>query len=459
MLITTTTASAVRSACASRTKVQKLITKYGLAAHLALLAVAPLFLSPTGVIVLSVLVASWLLLEPSRIGNEMLHDARRRVGGEIVRDPIFWMMIVLTVMSLIRVFNDGVKLAYDSEIAKWYVSLPAMPYMPGSVEGAGLPLFSGVLALSVLLQGCRHALGRSARFAMGLIVCFLVGVWSFTQTCGELEVAAMVSPAFTGVASALALVISLPVLSAVFERRWWMALPLIMIGIAGSAAGTFLLNPPIVTALYLSALVVVGLYNFVYLRIQLSKLADFRHLVVFALSLAFAAAFVIYVLPEQELTSRVDALLAGDFLPENYMKLRGVLSDVCLRIWKKAPWLGTGLGSFAIDLRFHANAFEWSTISPMQSAPLNGYWLLLVERGVVGAFVMAITGLMLLITFVHHFASSIRRIPHPLCLAGFVLVILAGVESWGDCSFMMIENLLLLVTFFTLSANAFSKGE
>ena len=80
---------------------QKLISKYGLAAHLALLAVAPLFLFPflpgesvaTVELWLSGFTLVWLLMEPSRRNEEMLHDARMRVAGDIARDPLFWALL------------------------------------------------------------------------------------------------------------------------------------------------------------------------------------------------------------------------------------------------------------------------------------------------------------------------------------------------------------------------------
>lgn len=75
---------------------QTLITKYGLAAHLALLTVAPLFLFPfcgEGTITvvmlwLSGLAFIWILMEPSVLAGEVLHDARNRVSANMFRDPL-----------------------------------------------------------------------------------------------------------------------------------------------------------------------------------------------------------------------------------------------------------------------------------------------------------------------------------------------------------------------------------
>ena len=76
----------------------KLITKYGLATHLALLASLPLVLMPflseraLGVTILwlSAFSVLWLSLEPSIRSGEHLSTARDRVRSSLVRDPLFW---------------------------------------------------------------------------------------------------------------------------------------------------------------------------------------------------------------------------------------------------------------------------------------------------------------------------------------------------------------------------------
>ena len=86
---------------------QKLIGKYGLAAHLALVVVAPLFFTPTAVLWLSALAVVWFFLEPSRIGFEQLHDARRRILSSLWKDAVFWVFLALTVIAGIRFANGG----------------------------------------------------------------------------------------------------------------------------------------------------------------------------------------------------------------------------------------------------------------------------------------------------------------------------------------------------------------
>ena len=124
---------------------QKLIAKYGAAAHLAILAVAPLFLFPfvgdetiaTVLLWLAVPSAVWMVLEPSTRWDEAPHEARFRVVREIVRDPLFWTMLLVLAFAGVRALNSGIGLAYDAESSKWYVSAASLPFFPGSVGGAG----------------------------------------------------------------------------------------------------------------------------------------------------------------------------------------------------------------------------------------------------------------------------------------------------------------------------------
>ena len=74
-------------AFASRIDVHQFLAKYGLAAHLAFLAVAPLFLFPfcaassvaVTLLWLTLLAAVWCGLMPSVRRGERLYDARLRV--------------------------------------------------------------------------------------------------------------------------------------------------------------------------------------------------------------------------------------------------------------------------------------------------------------------------------------------------------------------------------------------
>ena len=446
---------------------QKLITKYGLAAHLAITAVAPLFLSPTASLWLAGMAAVWLVMEPSRIGSEMLHDARLRVASSLVRDPLFWVLVSLVVVSGVRALNSGIEMSYDAESSKWFMSDPPVAILPASVEGAGFPVFALAVAALPVLVGCRHALGRSARYAFLLVASALTGLGAVVMAlmmregvpyAVGLAKCPLTEPSYAGSAFGLYLAVSALALEAAFERRWLKAMPFAALAVLGNAAGLFLFSPPLVAAMFAGATLLVFFYAFLYIRVKLGDSAEFKYLVVFGLSVVVGAMLVMALAPRALVDGRVEPFTTGEFLPENFRAMRDALSAISSNVWKECPWLGSGLGSFPVDLQFSASAADWSVLSPLQKAPLNGYWLLLVERGVIGAFFIAVPAVLMLVTYLRRLVVGVTaEFPHPLCWAGVVLVATAGVEMLGDASFLAPGAMIALASVFSLSANAFPK--
>lgn len=448
---------------------QKLITKYGLAAHLAFLAVAPLFLSSTAILWVSGLVALWVLMEPSRIGNEMLHGARSRVWSALVHDPLFWLLSVLVLISGVRALNGGVALAYDAELGNWAIASPHWPILPGTVDGENARLhFSLFVALLVVVTGCRHALGRSARFACSLTAAGIAGaallirvVLAFGDFSSLTESAACASetPIYVGLAYAMLCLLSLTSLVAAFERRWWKALPLQCVGLVGTSLAVFLYSPGYLFALCCGCALLVLLYGFLYLRLKIGRLSDFKYLVVVGVSFVFAGMLAMVVLSPEQLEAKLSVLISHEFFTRSFFAAREALSRISLSIWKDNPWIGTGLGSFALDLNFHAVEADWRVISPLQIAPLNGYWLLLVERGVVGAFLIVAPIVLLLISYIYRLTISVRALPHPLAVLAPLVLIMNLATMLVDCSALAPAAFILTFAVIQLSANSFAKKE
>ena len=94
----------------------RLITRYGLATHLALLASLPFVLFPflstsrlaEVIFWLSGITFMWLLVEPSMRAGEHLSIARRRVIRSLLRDIAFWFFFCALVVSFVRYVNSGI---------------------------------------------------------------------------------------------------------------------------------------------------------------------------------------------------------------------------------------------------------------------------------------------------------------------------------------------------------------
>lgn len=448
---------------------QKLISKYGLAAHLALVAVAPLFLPLSAVIWLSVLAAIWLIMEPSRFGNELLHDARRRVAWALVTDPLFWVLLALVVVAVLRTLNVGVAMAYDAELGKWTLSDPSLPLLPGSVEGSSAPLVGCAVALFVIVLAFRHCMGRSARGAFALLASALSGVGAYvllivewgapeTASLASTDTSFLADPCFSGVAYGGFLLCAVVSLVSAFEMRWLKAMPLTIVGISGNLLGLVRFAPVTVAAAHLAAALVVLLYSFVYLHLRLGKAAEFKFLVFFGIGVVLFVLATQWLSPESFSEERLSPLLSGQFAPECYVELRDALSDVSARIWKEHPWLGCGYGSFPLALQFNVSPEGWKVISPFQKAALNGYWMILAERGVVGSFLLAVPFALLVITYVRRLVKGVTlSFPHPMAWAGFLLAVVASLEMLVDTSYLAPGAAVALVSVFALSAASFPK--
>lgn len=445
---------------------QKIITKYGLAAHLAIVATAPLFLSETAILWLASLVMVTILMEPSRVGSEMVHDARKRVARNIFRDPLFWVGLVLIVVAAVRALNSGVALTYDAEVSKWSLSSPRVSVLPGCVDGVGSWHFTLSFMALVVVMGCRHALGRSARAAFSLVASFLAGAvaicWLFTMRTDMPALVRAVSclptdSTYLGAGYGICWLLGMGALATVFERRWWRSLPLVAVGVCGSALGLFMFSPARLIVLYAGSALLLLLYLFVYLRLKVSKTADLRCLVVWGLSMTFAVMLAMVAVPESVLQDKVGPFMTGEFLTDEFLAARQVLSRISFDVWRSNPWLGTGLGSFEIDMNMLARPADWKAITALQSSPLNGYWLVLAERGVVGAFLLVVPLVLMLITYIRRLIGGLRALPHPLAWILPLLLAVVGVEMLLDGSPLQPQVLVPLLAAFAISANGFVK--
>ena len=446
---------------------QKLISKYGLAAHLALVAVAPLFLSSAAVLYLTLLGAVWLVMEPSRIGDETLHEARGRVALAIFHDPVFWVLLALSLGALIAVVNTGVGAAYQVETASWVIAPAAFPLLPSSVEGVALPLLSTFLAALVVTEGARHALGRAARSAFTLVASCLSGigalVWGVLAKEGVARALALTAcpvsdPVFMGGAFGIFLSVAVIALASAFEFGWFKVIPLAIVAVTGNAFGLFMFAPSPFVVLYASIAFLLLVYAILYLHFQGGRHYEAGVFVLVVFAVAAAALAVIGLLPANLAGARAEEITTGAFVPANYAETRTVLSDVAARAWKERPWLGFGEGSFDLCLQFYATDDDWRVLTPLQKAVPNGYWTILLEGGVIRAFLLAALFALLLVSYVVRLAKGVRRaLPHPLSWIGLLAFLAVVAETLVDSSISLPGLFVALVAVFSLSAMAFPK--
>jgi hypothetical protein len=407
---------------------RKFATKYGLASHLGMLVGLPIGLAPfvsskvlaDTTLWLILLAVIWILFEPSIRMGERLSQARARVRKGIFTDLVFWFLLSCVLIAFFRWMNSGISLAYEPMVNKWVVKSPAVEGIPACVEGYGYLPFVFSVALSIFIIGIRHAVGLKARICCGIVAAFFVGLGGIAAA---ISVCAGWSESLVKAAS-LANLTDGPFIGSIFgvwlllstafgaqseSCKWGHARLPFYIAIAGNGAGLIFFAPTVVSEYYLLATIVMALFCLVWLSRTGCHGSVPRALVVYL----FGLATPVFLLKASGLPELI-SLKMTDFDPtmsfsEVYVQVKGVLSNVALKMWDSAMWFGKGLGSYKLNLPFLVEQADWSLISAEPQNAVNGYYTLIAERGIVGCMILvALVGVFLwmylrryVIAFVH----------------------------------------------------------
>lgn len=393
---------------------QRAVARYGLSTSLSLLAAVPfvvgIFAGPhaasLSALWLSLVALEWLLVQPSLRSGEGFRDARRRVVHDTLRDPLFWFALAAAVFAGFRALNGGIRLDYDLESQAWCVTEPWTVGLPASVDGSGLPFFAMALSMLVIVPGLRHGLGKSARAmclllaslvagGAGIAVCVAVctGSESFLKLAGT----GLFSPTWAGDAFCFWLVASSAALGEVEERGWKKAgLPAVFFALAGNAAGAVFLCPPIVAAGAFLASAVVAVLSVNYSGFHAGLVAAARAVVVFSLAVALPLIALSGLADEDLAKEKFAGLIPSNAITERQQTMRAALVDNAFSMWKESPWLGKGLGAYAVNAPFCAEKDDWANLPVKIEFVPNGYAQMLAERGIVGCLVVLI-GIVLLV--------------------------------------------------------------
>ena len=136
-----------------------------------------------------------------------------------------------------------------------------------------------------------------------------------------------------------------------------------------------------------------------------------------------------------------------------------MLSAVAFKSWISHIWIGTGIDSFPLDFRFAAQDADWAVLPRGATAVPNGWWLLLAERGLVGAVFFVLPFGFLLFTYGRRLVGGVRTraLPHPVCLIALVALALFVATGFVDCSPLRAESLMAMCAYLAVSAAAFPR--
>lgn len=407
---------------------QRAVARYGLAASLSLLAAVPfvvgLFASSRAAsataLWLSLFALEWLIGQPSLKTGEGFRDARRRVIGEMVRDPLMWFSVALAVFAGLRALNGGIGLEYDPESQAWSVSEPWTVGLPASVEGAGFPFFALAVSLLVIVPGVRHGLGKSAR-AMCLLLASLVtggaGIAAAALVCAgdetflKLAGTGLFSPTWAGDAFCFWLIASAAALGQVEERGWKKAgLPAVFFALAGNAAGALFLCPTMVAVGAALAAGVAAIVSMNYAGFYVGLVAAARAVVVFSLAVSLPLIALSGIADEDLCRAKLEGVIPSNAMTERQMAMREALVSNATAMWKESPWFGKGLGAYGLNAPFFVEKDGWADLPVKIEFVPNGYAQVLAERGIVGCLV-ALSGIgLLVVTGILRFVAGFKAV-------------------------------------------------
>ena len=464
----------------------KVITKYGLATHLALLASLPFSLAPfvperpLGITILWLSFFSflWLLLEPSILAGEHLSLARVRVRRGIIRDPLFWFFLLVIVFAGVRWLNGDVCLRYNSEESIWFVSEPKMALLPASVGESGFLPFSVAVGIGILSLGILHGIGLSARISFGLTTGFLFGVGGWCagvfvclgwQPLLASATAGFLSGPFYGTCFGLGMLLSLIAGVQAEARKWAAARLLFCVGISGNLFGLLFFAPPLAIACYVVVCLIYLLLCLVHLSrtSSLGSVAYCLTMILFAVALALS--LFLAVAPDQVVSLKSEGIGLATAFPEVYHESNGILNRICRSIWEESPWRGAGIGAFALKAQFLAEKTDWQVLPPNVSRALNGYWMLLAERGILGCIIFVAAVILFLFTWFRNLVRAVVYLRQrddadffmfactPMVWTVPGLLALVGVEAVFTPVFSRSVTLFAIVTIFALAAASFPR--
>jgi len=415
---------------------RRVISKYGLAFHLAVLTALPIALTPLlepdriAVVVYWALAFAlvWFFAEPSLRRGEYHAQARSRVFAHIVRDPVFYCVASVLAVAFFRMCNGGIALLYDAASSAWSVGSPAVPFFPASVKGFGALPFAVMCAMMVVLMGIRNAMGPSARLAYAMLVSVFTGIGALVivwMACGgDAEMLRRTSLGFAngpfwGTLFGAFLVLGVCAGIQCEGNKWgWVHFPLV-VAVGGNAAGLWFFAPPYVSFPYLAVALLFAVLTLAWVAHGRSfgGLAK----AMFFLLLAIAVPVIMTAFAKDSLLQGKLAALDPEIaLPESYHEIGKVLSRVAREIWMDNPWSGAGDGSFRLHAPFVVEKAEWSVLADKPMAALNGYWMLLAERGIIGAVAVAVLLGFLLVYWCIRLVGGVQRVHSEIDSDSFV---------------------------------------
>ncbi|MDD4102209.1 MAG: hypothetical protein PHU80_06200 [Kiritimatiellae bacterium] len=392
--------------------IQKFLTKYGLAVHVAcacafpiLLLVRPVTEGMLPLLWLSLLVFEFMFMLPAVRSGETLADARFRVSRKLLWDPLFYVGATLILFVAVQWLNSGCHLVYRTDADVWQMSKPAVSWLPFGVEShAAMNRMSVVIACWVVAMALRDAMSKASKrlllqsmsLASGFFAVFAV-LRAVAEASPFIGLARGEGPAFIGAFCGFWLMVSMGVFADAFTRAQRSAILLFLVGVAGNLAGMIYFANVLTASVYSALAVIIVFYWIIYLAPHVSRHSQLKLFMASALVAATAVLVLGYLWPENPVMFRIKAALPFDEYVANLLASKAVRSQAAVAIWEDYPWVGVGADGFRHFVGLVINPKDWQLIAENKAYVYNDWLQYLCEYGVLGCGLLLASAVMLVV--------------------------------------------------------------
>jgi hypothetical protein len=389
---------------------QRLLTKYGLAFHVACICLLPLcFFAQSRafgclpLFWLSLIAIEWLILLPSIRRDETLADARQRVLRAFWRDPFLY--AGLAVIGLVggQCLNSGCELVYLPDADVWKLSAPPIPWAVFSVESGAsvlqLAVFTACLAVGVIL---RTAVGKAARRFLLQSLSGISGIVALV--CIELvrrgderwgALASGAEASAVGIYFGFWLLVGMGLFAEALAGRRRERIWLFLTCFLGNLLGLIWFASP----LAILACVIMVVLLFIYWLIYLAPLVTKSTQVLLFLSTMGCVSVIVVGLilfaPNPVSEKLEKALPLTEYCHE--MSLRnGVRAKAAISVWREYPWVGVGANGFYHTVGLVVDAGDWKVFEKDRAHVYNDGIQFLCEYGMIGVGFLVVSLIALL---------------------------------------------------------------
>ena len=166
-----------------------------------------------------------------------------------------------------------------------------------------------------------------------------------------------------------------------------------------------------------------------------NSLGALKFLGIISISIAFSVLLALSILPDGLLAAKIEPFEKLEIFPSVFLQERQVLAKIASKVWSENLWIGTGLGTFSLDVRFNAQPADWDILCTVRENAMNGWLNLAAERGLVGIVAFAIPLIMLVVAFIRRIPGTIRKtVFMPGCYLAFAALALIAAVTFFDTS-------------------------